>query len=139
MIQFLLRKFLRVTIVLVGVTLITFLLMHAIPGNPWNNYSSSVHKLQRPETKTRAAPENPAQPSSSIPSTRPGYLRMPQPTGPQDEAGAGPVLPPLAVPNRLNAFTTWSLPQVGQMIVSLVNIERRYLSNSASHSPQWYS
>lgn len=55
---------------------------------------------------------------------------MPQPTGPQDEAGAGPVLPPLAVPNRLNALITWSLPQVGQVMVSLANIERRYFSKS---------
>lgn len=39
MILFLLRKFLRVLAILVGVALITFLLMHAIPGNPWSNYS----------------------------------------------------------------------------------------------------
>ena len=31
--------------VLVGVTLITFLLMHAIPGNPWSNYSSSPRMM----------------------------------------------------------------------------------------------
>jgi oligopeptide transport system permease protein len=41
MIQYMLRKFLHVIIVLFGTTLITFLLMHAIPGNPWSNYSSS--------------------------------------------------------------------------------------------------
>ena len=40
MLGFLLRKFLRVITVLIGVTLITFLLMHAIPGNPWSNYSN---------------------------------------------------------------------------------------------------
>jgi len=37
--RLLFRKFLRVITVLVGATLITFLLMHAIPGNPWSNYS----------------------------------------------------------------------------------------------------
>lgn len=41
MLPFLLTRFLRVITVLVGVTLIMFLLMHAIPGNPWSNYSSS--------------------------------------------------------------------------------------------------
>jgi oligopeptide transport system permease protein len=45
MIRFLLRKFLRVFAVLVGVILITFSLMHAIPGNPWSNYSSSPRIL----------------------------------------------------------------------------------------------
>ena len=45
MLRFLLRKFLRVITVLVGVTLITFLLMHAIPGNPWSNYSSSPRMM----------------------------------------------------------------------------------------------
>lgn len=45
MIGFLFRKFLRVMVVLLGVTLITFLLMHAIPGNPWNNYSSAPRML----------------------------------------------------------------------------------------------
>jgi len=39
--QFLIWKFLRVVTVLIGVTLITFLLIHAIPGNPWDNYSRS--------------------------------------------------------------------------------------------------
>lgn len=41
-----LRKFLWVVTVLLGVTLITFLLMHIIPGNPWSNYSSSPRVLQ---------------------------------------------------------------------------------------------
>jgi len=39
--QFLLRKLLHVVTVLLGVTLITFLLMHSIPGNPWSNYSNN--------------------------------------------------------------------------------------------------
>lgn len=46
MLPFLLTRFLRVVIVLVGVALIMFLLMHAIPGNPWSsNYSSSPRAL----------------------------------------------------------------------------------------------
>jgi oligopeptide transport system permease protein len=45
MFQFLLRKFLRVITILVGVALITFLLMHAIPGNPWSNYSTSPRMM----------------------------------------------------------------------------------------------
>jgi len=45
MFRFLLRKFLRVVIILVGVVLITFLLMHAIPGNPWSNYSNLQRML----------------------------------------------------------------------------------------------
>jgi oligopeptide transport system permease protein len=40
MLSFLLRRFLRALIVLLAVTLITFLLVHAIPGNPWTNYST---------------------------------------------------------------------------------------------------
>lgn len=35
MFRFLLAKSLRVIAVLIGVTLITFLLMHAVPSNPW--------------------------------------------------------------------------------------------------------
>ena len=34
MLRFLLAKSLRVIAILVGVTLITFLLMHAVPGSP---------------------------------------------------------------------------------------------------------
>ena len=45
MTQLLLKKFLRMITVLLGVTLITFLLMHAIPGNPWSNYSNSPRML----------------------------------------------------------------------------------------------
>jgi oligopeptide transport system permease protein len=41
MLRFLVAKFLRVIAVLLGATLIMFLLMHAIPGNPWDNYSSN--------------------------------------------------------------------------------------------------
>jgi len=43
--QLLLGKLLRVITILVGVTLIVFLLMHAIPGNPWSNYSSSARMM----------------------------------------------------------------------------------------------
>lgn len=45
MFQFLIRKLLHVVAVLLGVILITFLLMHAIPGNPWDNYSTSRRML----------------------------------------------------------------------------------------------
>lgn len=45
MLRYLLWKFLRVVAVLFGVTLITFLLMHAIPGNPWSNYSTSARMM----------------------------------------------------------------------------------------------
>jgi len=43
--QFLIMKLVRMVSVLLGVTLIIFLLMHAIPGNPWSNYSSSPRML----------------------------------------------------------------------------------------------
>lgn len=45
MIQFLLRKLLRAITVLLGAVLIMFLLMHAIPGNPWSNYSSAPRMM----------------------------------------------------------------------------------------------
>jgi oligopeptide transport system permease protein len=46
MLPFLLTRFLRVVTVLVGVALIMFLLMHAIPGNPWSSdYSSSPRAM----------------------------------------------------------------------------------------------
>jgi oligopeptide transport system permease protein len=46
MLPFLLTRFLRVVMVLVGVALIMFLLMHAIPGNPWSSdYSSSPRAM----------------------------------------------------------------------------------------------
>lgn len=43
--RLLLRKSLHVITVLVGATLITFLLMHAIPGNPWSNYSAAPRMM----------------------------------------------------------------------------------------------
>ena len=46
MLRFLLTKSLWVIAILVGVTLITFLLMHAVPGSPWSNYTSSQRMLQ---------------------------------------------------------------------------------------------
>lgn len=39
-------KLLRVLGILAGVTIITFLLMHAIPGNPWDSYSTSPTMIQ---------------------------------------------------------------------------------------------
>ena len=42
MLRLLLRKLLRVATSLLGVTLIVFLLMRAIPGNPWANYVSAL-------------------------------------------------------------------------------------------------
>jgi oligopeptide transport system permease protein len=42
MIRFLLRKLAHVILVLLGTSLITFLLMHAIPGSPWSNYSTKA-------------------------------------------------------------------------------------------------
>ena len=41
MIRFLAWRVLRMAAILFGVALITFLLMHAIPGTPWNNYSGA--------------------------------------------------------------------------------------------------
>lgn len=41
MLQFILKKILRVMIVLLGATLVIFLLLHAIPGNPLSNFSSA--------------------------------------------------------------------------------------------------
>jgi oligopeptide transport system permease protein len=45
MLRFVLTRFVRGIAVLLGVTLITFLLMHAIPGNPWSNYSSNPRMM----------------------------------------------------------------------------------------------
>jgi oligopeptide transport system permease protein len=45
MFQFLLGKLLRVIAILLGVTLVVFLLMHAIPGNPWSNYSNTPRMM----------------------------------------------------------------------------------------------
>jgi oligopeptide transport system permease protein len=44
--RFLLRKIVRMVTVLLGVALIMFLLMHAIPGNPWANYSTEQRAMQ---------------------------------------------------------------------------------------------
>jgi len=41
MIRFVIWKFLRALTIVIGVTLITFLLMHAVPGNPWSNYDDA--------------------------------------------------------------------------------------------------
>ena len=46
MVMIIARKFLRTIGLLIGVALITFLLIHLIPGNPWNNYKGSVSSLQ---------------------------------------------------------------------------------------------
>ena len=46
MIQILLQKFLRAITILVAAALITFILLHAIPGNPWSNYSEAQPILQ---------------------------------------------------------------------------------------------
>ena len=43
--RFVFEKLLRVSTVLLGVMLIMFLLMHAIPGNPWSNYSTSARMM----------------------------------------------------------------------------------------------
>ena len=40
------RKVLRVVVVVIGTTLLAFLLMHMIPGNPWSNYSSNVRAMK---------------------------------------------------------------------------------------------
>lgn len=45
MFRFLFNKLARLIIVLLGAILIVFLLVHAIPGNPWSNYSSSPRML----------------------------------------------------------------------------------------------
>lgn len=48
----LLRKLLRALATLLGTTLIVFLLMHAVPGSPWDNYV----KTQRPSLGPSASP-----------------------------------------------------------------------------------
>ena len=50
MLRFLLAKSLRSIFTILGVTLIMFLLMHAIPGNPWNNYSANLRSLTNVDT-----------------------------------------------------------------------------------------
>jgi len=44
MLQFILKKILRVLLVLFGVVLVVFLLLHLIPGNPLSNYSTNAQK-----------------------------------------------------------------------------------------------
>lgn len=39
MIRYLLWRLVQIIVILLGATLVAFLLMHAIPGNPWSNYS----------------------------------------------------------------------------------------------------
>jgi len=43
--QFLFKRILRVIAVLCSVTLVTFLLIHAIPGSPWSNYADARRAL----------------------------------------------------------------------------------------------
>jgi oligopeptide transport system permease protein len=45
MFQFLVRKFMQMLTVLLGVAVIMFFLMHAVPGNPWSNYSDSPRMI----------------------------------------------------------------------------------------------
>ena len=45
MLQYILRKILRVSLVLLGVILAMFLLLHAIPGNPLNNFSNAQRAI----------------------------------------------------------------------------------------------
>ncbi|MEI7847173.1 MAG: ABC transporter permease [Chloroflexota bacterium] len=46
MLKLIIKKLLRTAFLLTGILLITFLLVHAIPGNPWSNYSSATRMLQ---------------------------------------------------------------------------------------------
>jgi ABC-type dipeptide/oligopeptide/nickel transport system permease component len=45
MLQFILKKILKMTLVLLGATLIIFLLLHSIPGNPLSNFSSAQRAM----------------------------------------------------------------------------------------------
>jgi oligopeptide transport system permease protein len=45
MLQFILKKILRVMLVLLGATLAIFLLLHSIPGNPLRNFSSAQRAM----------------------------------------------------------------------------------------------
>ena len=45
MLQFILKKVLRVMLVLLGATLVIFLLLHTIPGNPLRNFSSAQRAM----------------------------------------------------------------------------------------------
>jgi oligopeptide transport system permease protein len=46
MLRFVLAKSLRMFVALIGVALITFLLMHAVPGSPWSNYIEAQRMMQ---------------------------------------------------------------------------------------------
>jgi len=46
MFRFIIKKFLRVTIVIFSVTLVMFLLLHAIPGSPLSNFSNARRVMQ---------------------------------------------------------------------------------------------
>ncbi|MBI3163884.1 MAG: ABC transporter permease [Chloroflexi bacterium] len=50
MIRFWFAKILRAVFTMLGVTLVMFLLMHAIPGNPWDNYSNNPQILNNIDT-----------------------------------------------------------------------------------------
>jgi oligopeptide transport system permease protein len=45
MARYIIWRLLRIIAILLGATLIAFLLMHAIPGNPWSNYSTQQRML----------------------------------------------------------------------------------------------
>jgi ABC-type microcin C transport system permease subunit YejB len=44
MFQYILKKILRVIGILLGVVLVMYLLLYAIPGNPLNNFSSNAQR-----------------------------------------------------------------------------------------------
>lgn len=43
--RFLLVRMIKTLVIILGATLITFLLMHAVPGNPWSNYATQQRIL----------------------------------------------------------------------------------------------
>lgn len=45
MLHFFLLRMIKTIVTILGATLIAFLLMHAVPGNPWSNYSSQQRML----------------------------------------------------------------------------------------------
>jgi oligopeptide transport system permease protein len=47
MIKYLFQRILWVLMVLLGVSLLTFLLIHSISGDPWDNYSNNLRAMQR--------------------------------------------------------------------------------------------
>lgn len=52
MLRFLVQRLLWVVMVLVGISLLTFLLIHTISGDPWDNYSTNLRTLQRVTVNT---------------------------------------------------------------------------------------